>query len=174
MSPCGSPGLFSSVSASGVRSVFRHVCLAIYCLFFRLPGASPWAVLLGGSCSSGLVTCRCLAPARHVDYSRFILVWPCPVKSFSQKQQYSASRSSSMQHLNIDPHHTDPDTQRNGTIPTCGSAQLAVRVNTDKELLDTWNAKGDKTLPHFPHAALPAIHSLPNHSPVSTKLYFTR
>jgi hypothetical protein len=45
--------------------------------------ASPRALLLGGSYSSGLVTCRCLAPARHVGLSRFVSAWPCPVKPFS-------------------------------------------------------------------------------------------
>jgi hypothetical protein len=66
LSPCGSPSLFSSVSASGVRLVLRRVCRTLYCLPYILPGASPRALPAGGSYSSGLVTCRCLAPARHV------------------------------------------------------------------------------------------------------------
>jgi hypothetical protein len=42
-------------------------------------GAPPRRSLL-----TGLVTCRCLAPARHDGLSRFVSAWPCPVKPFSQ------------------------------------------------------------------------------------------
>jgi hypothetical protein len=57
-----------------------HVCRTLYCLSHILPGASPRALLLGGSCSSSLVPCRCFAPARHVGLSRFVSAWPCPLK----------------------------------------------------------------------------------------------
>jgi hypothetical protein len=65
------------------RLVLRNVCRTLSCLTCFLPGASPRALLLRGSYSSGLVTCRCLAPARHVGLSRFVSAWPCPVKPFS-------------------------------------------------------------------------------------------
>jgi hypothetical protein len=70
-----------------VGVVLRNVCRTLYCLSHTLPGASPQALLLGGSCSSSLVPCRCFAPARHVGLSRFISAWPCPVKPFSSKQK---------------------------------------------------------------------------------------
>ncbi len=64
---CGSPGLFSSVSASGVCIVLCHVCRFIYGLSYTLPGASPRALFLGVSYSSGLRSAGVLplAPPRH-------------------------------------------------------------------------------------------------------------
>ncbi len=49
LSPCGFPDRFSSGSALGVRLVLRNVCCTPYCLSYILPGASPRALLLGGS-----------------------------------------------------------------------------------------------------------------------------
>ncbi len=47
---CGSPGLSSSVSASGVCIILRHLCRTIYCLSYIFarglsPGAPPWRYL---------------------------------------------------------------------------------------------------------------------------------
>jgi hypothetical protein len=65
VSSFGTSGLFSSVSASGVCLLPCQVCRTIVCLSCKLPGTSPRALLLGGRYSSGLVTCRCLAPEYH-------------------------------------------------------------------------------------------------------------
>jgi hypothetical protein len=48
------------------------------------------ALLLGASCSSSLVPCRCFAPARHVGLSRFVSAWPCLVKPFSSIKKNQA------------------------------------------------------------------------------------
>ncbi len=52
-----------------------------------LPGASPRALLQGGSYPTGPVPCRCLAPGRHVGLSRFVSAWHCPVEPFSSKNK---------------------------------------------------------------------------------------
>jgi hypothetical protein len=77
----------STMHASGVRLVLRHVSRTLYCLPNILPGASPRALLQGGSYSSGLVTCRCLALARHGGSSRFVSAGPCPIRPFSSKRK---------------------------------------------------------------------------------------
>jgi hypothetical protein len=37
--------------------------------------------------TSGLATCRCFAPARHVGLSRFGSAWPCPVSLSPQTKK---------------------------------------------------------------------------------------
>jgi hypothetical protein len=91
VSRCGFLGQYSSGSALGVRLVLRNVFRTLYCVSYILPGASPRALLQGGSYSSGLVPCQCLAPARHVGLSRFVSAWPCPVKPFSSKKKKKRS-----------------------------------------------------------------------------------
>jgi hypothetical protein len=58
------------------------VCRTIVCLSYKLPGASPRALLLGGSYSSDLVTCRCLAPAYHAWLVEVCLCMTLSCKDF--------------------------------------------------------------------------------------------
>jgi hypothetical protein len=75
MSKDGS-AMFSAATTMFARclpSMKRHVAATNdTCTDLTLPGASPRALLLGSSYSSGLVTCGCLAPARHGGLSRFV------------------------------------------------------------------------------------------------------
>jgi hypothetical protein len=86
VSSCGTSGLFSSVSAPDVCRVPCQVCRTIVCLSYKLPGASPRALPLGGSYSSGLVTCRCLAPAYPAWLVEVCLCMTLSCKAFSQKK----------------------------------------------------------------------------------------
>ena len=82
VSSCGTSGLFSSVSAPGVCLVPCQLCRTIVCLSYKLPCASPRALLLGGSYSSGLVACRCLAPACHAWLVEVCLCMTLSCKDF--------------------------------------------------------------------------------------------
>jgi hypothetical protein len=86
VSSCGTSGLFSSGSAPGVRLVPCQVCRTIVCLSYKLPGASPRALLLGGSYSSCLVACRCLAPACHAWLVEVCLCMTLSCKDFLLKK----------------------------------------------------------------------------------------
>jgi hypothetical protein len=60
-----------------------------------LPGASPRALLLGGSYSSGLVACRCLAPACHAWLVEVCLCMTLSCKDFLLKKKIKIKNGSS-------------------------------------------------------------------------------
>ncbi len=62
-------------------------CCTSACPSYTLPGAFPRALLLGGSYSSGLVPCRCLAPAWHAWLVEVCLCMALSCKAFLLKKK---------------------------------------------------------------------------------------
>jgi hypothetical protein len=73
-----------SICVWPLSSTPRRVSHHLLCVL-RIARCRCRALLLGGSYSSGLVTCRCLGPARHDGYAMFVSAWSCKAFLFFEK-----------------------------------------------------------------------------------------